>query len=248
MSLLIGRDLVKSYPSGADRVHALDHVSLELGQGELVSIMGPSGSGKSTLMHVIGLLERPDGGALWFDGQEVASLGEDGRAALRNRKIGFVFQSYNLLPRFSALENVEVPLVYGGVPLKVRRERARAMLAQFGLGDRLDHRPSQLSGGQQQRVAIARAMVTQPRLVLADEPTGALDSETGRHVLETFATLARNGTTVVVVTHDPSVAAVTDRVLHLKDGRLSLPAQGGKPDPRNAQQNRAFPPAEATAP
>jgi putative ABC transport system ATP-binding protein len=210
-------NVTKVYPMGATEVRALDGVSLTIADGEWVAITGPSGSGKSTLMAIIGCLDSPTSGIYRLDGIEVERMSDDELAAVRNRKVGFVFQTFNLLARASALENVELPLMYSSV--NHRREKARAALEAVGLGDRMTHRPSELSGGQQQRVAIARALVTQPSILLADEPTGNLDSKTGREIMALFADLHRTrGITVIFVTHDPAIAASAQRVIHLKDG------------------------------
>ena len=212
--------LCKRYTMGDTVVHALREVSVEIAAGELVAVMGPSGSGKSTFMNVLGCLDRPDTGRFALAGEAIEGLDEDQLAAIRNRRIGFVFQQFNLLPRTSALENVELPLLYSGLPRAVRRERARARLVQVGLGDRLDHHPRQLSGGQQQRVAIARALVNDPVLVLADEPTGALDSRTSLEVMALLQSLNRAGITVVLVTHEADIAAFAGRVLVFRDGAV----------------------------
>jgi putative ABC transport system ATP-binding protein len=211
----------RTYALDGIRVEALRDVSLAVGQGEFVAIVGPSGSGKSTMMHIIGCLDRPTAGIYRLAGTPVAELSDDGLARLRSRTIGFVFQSYNLLPRTSALENVATPLLYQGVGRKERLMRARAALERLGLGDRLHHEPSQLSGGQQQRVAIARAIVTDPALVLADEPTGNLDTAAGTEVLALLRELHGAGRTIVLITHDPEVASSAPRRLHIRDGRLT---------------------------
>jgi putative ABC transport system ATP-binding protein len=201
-------------------VVALDAVDLDVARGEFVAVMGASGSGKSTLLHVLGCLDRPDAGSYRLAGRDVADLSGDERAELRNREIGFVFQSFNLVPRTSALENVELPLVYGGVPPREQRERAREALRAVGLEGREQHLPSQLSGGQQQRVAIARALVNGPSLLLADEPTGNLDSRTSHEILALFQRLHRDGLTIVMVTHEADVAAHAGRVVTFRDGRI----------------------------
>ena len=211
------------YDTGKVQVPALLDVDLEITDGEFLAIVGPSGSGKSTMMNILGCLDRPTSGRYVLDGQPVDELNDDGLAFLRSRSIGFVFQSYNLLPRTSALENVAAPLMYQGIPRKERLERARAVLERLGLGDRLAHVPSELSGGQQQRVGIARALVTEPALLLADEPTGNLDSHSGAEVLELFKDLHALGRTIVLITHDVDVAQAADRAVHLRDGRLQDP-------------------------
>lgn len=210
----------KTYATGAAEVLALRSVSLDLERGEMVAIMGASGSGKSTMLNVIGTLDRPTRGQYLLDGEPVESLEEESLAELRNRKIGFVFQSFHLLPRLDALANVELPMIYAGVARKERRERARAALARVGLAEREDHLPNQLSGGQQQRVAIARAIVNEPLLLLADEPTGALDSATTRQVMGLFEDLHAQGITVILVTHDPAIGAFAERVVTFADGEI----------------------------
>ena len=214
-------DAYRTYDLGRVQVHALAGASLHVDEGEFVAVIGPSGSGKSTLMNILGCLDRPTAGTYILDGTPVEELDDDGLAQVRGRMIGFVFQSYNLLPRTSALENVATPLLYQGVPKKERLERAKASLERMGLGDRLDHEPSELSGGQQQRVAIARALVTEPRLILADEPTGNLDSHTGEEVLELFHELNDQGVTIVLITHDSDVAVRATRQVHVRDGRIA---------------------------
>ena len=218
--LIRTRELEKIYRLGDSDVHALAGVSVDIGEGEFVAVMGPSGSGKSTFMNIIGCLDRPTRGELTLGGEPVAALDADTLAQVRNRRIGFVFQNFNLLARTPAIENVELPLVYGGVPAEERRARAREMLARVGLGERVHHLPSQLSGGQQQRVAIARALVTRPLLILADEPTGALDSRTSLELMALFQKLNRGGMTVVIVTHEPDVARFAGRRLRFLDGRV----------------------------
>jgi putative ABC transport system ATP-binding protein len=219
--LIRTRDLVKVYRMGGTEVRALDGVSVDIEHGEFVAVMGPSGSGKSTFMNLIGCLDRPTSGDYLLDGKLVSALTGDALAEARNRNIGFVFQNFNLLARTPAVENVELPLVYAGKERKERREKAMAMLDKVGLAERSHHHPGQLSGGQQQRVAIARALVTEPSLILADEPTGALDSRTSEEIMTLFQELNGNGMTVVLVTHDAGVAAFARRALHFRDGRLA---------------------------
>jgi putative ABC transport system ATP-binding protein len=218
--LLSVRGLTRVHEAGESRVVALDAVDLDVERGEFVAVMGASGSGKSTLLHVLGCLDRPTRGSYRLAGRDVAELSADERASLRNHEIGFVFQSFNLVPRTSALENVELPLVYGGVPPGEQRERARAALRSVGLEGREQHVPSQLSGGQQQRVAIARALVNHPSLLLADEPTGNLDTRTSGEILALFQRLHREGLTIVMVTHEADVAAHAGRVVTFRDGRI----------------------------
>jgi putative ABC transport system ATP-binding protein len=212
----------RTYHMGRVAVRALDEVTLDVAPAEFVAIVGPSGSGKSTLMNIVGCLDRPTSGSYRIAGNPVAGLDDDALAAVRSRSIGFVFQTYNLLPRTSALDNVAAPLLYQGVPRRERWARAAAALERLGLGVRLDHEPSELSGGQQQRVAVARAIVTEPALVLADEPTGNLDSRTGADVLDLLRELNATGRTIVLITHDADVAAAAGRQVHLRDGRISL--------------------------
>ncbi|HEY0023885.1 MAG TPA: ABC transporter ATP-binding protein [Longimicrobium sp.] len=219
--IIQARDLQKHYDLGAETVRALRGVDLEIHRNEYVAIMGPSGSGKSTFMNLIGCLDTPTGGEYVLNGQKVAGMKEDDLARVRNREIGFVFQTFNLLPRSTALENVELPLVYGGFAKKERRARAVQALEHVGLGDRMDHRPSQLSGGQRQRVAIARALVTRPSIILADEPTGNLDSVTSEEIMALFADLHAQGQTIIMVTHEPDIAAHAERVVTLKDGVIA---------------------------
>lgn len=215
------RDLTRTYIMGAETVNALRGVSLEIRRNEYVAIMGPSGSGKSTMMNMIGCLDTPTGGEYWLNGQEVSRMPDDALARVRNREIGFVFQTFNLLPRASALQNVELPLVYGGVSSRERRRRAETALSRVGLADRMDHRPNELSGGQRQRVAIARALVNEPAILLADEPTGNLDSTTSEEIMRVFESLHQQGQTVIMVTHEPDIAAHAARVIVLKDGRVA---------------------------
>ena len=218
--LISVRDLVKVYPLGETEVRALNGVSIDIIEGEFVAVMGPSGSGKSTFMNLVGCLDTPTAGSYWLAGEDIAHLERDALAGIRNRLIGFVFQQFNLLPRTSALENVELPLLYAGVPAAERHARAQAKLVQVGLASREHHPPAQLSGGQQQRVAIARALVNDPKLILADEPTGALDSVTSLEVMALLQQLNRGGITVVVVTHEQDIAAFASRLLAFRDGKL----------------------------
>jgi putative ABC transport system ATP-binding protein len=218
--VVTGKDLTKVYRMGAFDVHALRGVSLNIARSEVISIMGPSGSGKSTLMNVLGCLDRPTDGEYWLDGEAVSNLTDDQLSSIRNRKVGFVFQSFNLLPRQTALANVILPMRYAGVNGH-SRDKAQAALEMVGLGDRVKHRPNELSGGQQQRVAIARALVNDPAIILADEPTGALDSKSGREIMELLLEMNRqNGTTLIFVTHDPVVSSMTQRTIHIKDGLI----------------------------
>jgi putative ABC transport system ATP-binding protein len=213
-------DVCKIYRMGDVEVPALQQVSLTITEGEFIAVMGPSGSGKSTLMNIIGCLDRPSSGRYRLAGREMGGLSRSALARVRNEKLGFVFQHFNLLPRTSALENVELPLVYAGLSARKRQERARNALARVGLGDRAEHQPSQLSGGQQQRVAIARALVNEPRLIVADEPTGALDSRTSMEVMEIFQELGKSGVTILLVTHEPDIGRCAARLLSMRDGRI----------------------------
>ena len=214
------KDVYKIYPMGDETVHALDGVSLSIDQGEFVAIVGSSGSGKSTAMNIIGCLDVPTSGSYHLGGVDVSTMDDDQQAEIRNKMLGFIFQQYNLIPKLSVLENVELPLLYAGVPAEERRDRAIRSLERVGLADKWKHLPSQLSGGQQQRVSIARALAGSPSVILADEPTGALDSRTGREVLSFLKQLNREGDTVVLITHDNSIAVRADRIIRLQDGRI----------------------------
>ncbi len=222
--------LRKTYVLGAETVHALAGVDLQVDRGDFVAIMGPSGSGKSTFMNMIGCLDTPTAGDYWLNGQKVSELTDDELARVRNRDIGFVFQTFNLLPRSTSLSNVELPLIYAGISTKERRERARAKLELVGLGDRMDHKPPELSGGQRQRVAIARALVNEPAILLADEPTGNLDSKTSNEIMDVMVKLHSEGQTIILVTHENDIAEYARRQVHLRDGLiekdfLNQPAQ-----------------------
>ncbi len=214
------RDIDKDYPMGDETVHVLRSVSLDITEGEYLSVLGPSGSGKSTLMNIIGCLDTPSAGRYVLKGRAVDELDEGELARLRSREIGFVFQNAQLLPRLCALKNVELPLIYAGIPPRERRHRARQMLERVGLGDRMEHLPTQLSGGQQQRVAIARALVGNPSILLADEPTGALDQKTGAQIMSLFKALSDEGRTIVMITHDMNIAAHARRIVRIIDGEL----------------------------
>jgi putative ABC transport system ATP-binding protein len=227
-TILDVRGLVREYRMGSETVRALRGVSLTVGRNEYVAIMGPSGSGKSTLMNILGCLDTPTGGEYWLHGTQVSSMQDTELAAIRNREIGFVFQTFNLLARATAQRNVELPLIYQGTPSRERRRRATEALNRVGLAERAAHRPNELSGGQRQRVAIARALVTRPALLLADEPTGNLDSVTGDDVLRLFEQLHAEGQTIVVVTHDPDVAARAERRIVLRDGEVASDDRNGR--------------------
>ena len=220
MALIETVDLWKTYIMGAEQIHALRGVSLQIERGEYVAIMGPSGSGKSTLMNLIGCLDTPSRGSYLLNGKQVSQMNDNELARIRNEEIGFVFQTFNLLPRASALKNVELPLVYAGVPPKERERQARAALDKVELGSRIGHKPNELSGGQRQRVAIARALVNNPSILLADEPTGNLDSKTGLEIMSVFEQLHKAGNTIVLVTHEADVAAYAHRAIHLRDGQI----------------------------
>jgi putative ABC transport system ATP-binding protein len=213
-------ELAKVYEMGAEQVHALRGIDVEIRKGEYVAIMGPSGSGKSTLMNLIGCLDSPTKGRYWLAGRLVSELNDDELAYIRNKEIGFVFQTFNLLPRATALHNVELPMIYNGTPSVERLERAKAALKQVDLADRMMHKPNELSGGQRQRVAIARALVNSPSILLADEPTGNLDSATGEEIMALFARLHQQGNTIILVTHEPDIAAHAHRVIRLRDGKI----------------------------
>lgn len=219
------REMTKSYSMGEQRVDALRGVSLSIKKNEYVAIMGPSGSGKSTLMNMIGCLDTPTSGSYFLNGSNVSSLSDDELATVRNKEIGFVFQTFNLLPRSSCLANVELPLIYGGLPASERRERAIKMLESVNLGDRMHHKPNELSGGQRQRVAVARALINRPSIILADEPTGNLDSKTGVEIMNLFETLYQDGNTIILVTHEEDIAGHARRIVRLKDGLLESDEQ-----------------------
>lgn len=219
--ILMMNNITKTYHLGGEEQIVLNRINLKINRGDFVSILGPSGSGKTTLMNIIGCLDSPSSGDYVLSDQKVDELDETELAAIRNKEIGFVFQQFQLLPRFSALQNVELPLVYAGVSEKERKNRAREMLARVGLAEKLNHRPNQLSGGQQQRVAIARALVTEPTVLLADEPTGALDQKTGHQIMELFQELHEEGKTIIMITHDTDIARNASRIVHILDGKLS---------------------------
>lgn len=214
------KGITKTYHTGGESLTALNNITLTIKDGEFTSIMGPSGSGKSTMMNILGLLDRFDGGAYFLNGQDVSNLSDNESAHVRNKEIGFVFQSFNLMPRMTILENVELPMVYANVPKKERRERAMKALERVGLGNRVKHRPNEISGGQKQRVAIARAIVNEPSVLMADEPTGNLDSKTTLEIMRIFQEINNEGTTVVMVTHEPEVAEYTKRIVLFKDGEI----------------------------
>ena len=233
-ALIEFQEVCKYYHMGDTTVVAADHISFQVYQGEFVAIVGQSGSGKSTCMNIIGCLDVPSEGTYLLDGRDVGQMNKNELAEIRNELLGFIFQQYNLLPKLNLLENVEVPLMYAGVPKKERRERAKVALEMVGLADKMKHRPNELSGGQQQRVSIARALVGEPSVILADEPTGALDSRTGREVLGFLKKLNREGDTVVLITHDNSIAVKADRIIRLQDGKIIY--DGDARDPRAVVQ------------
>ena len=238
MALIETRDLWKTYVVGSEEVHALRGVSIDIDRGEYVAIMGPSGSGKSTLMNVIGCLDTPSRGSYLLNGKQVSQMNDNELARIRNEEIGFVFQTFNLLPRASALQNVELPLVYAGVAAGEREGRARGALERVELADRMHHRPNELSGGQRQRVAIARALVNNPSILLADEPTGNLDTKTGNEIMSLFAKLHAGGNTLIVVTHEADVAALAERTIHIRDGQVEQDLSNSKFKMRNANSDR----------
>ncbi len=219
-SVLELEGISRLYTMGDETIYALRDVTLSIGRNEYVAIMGPSGSGKSTLMNIIGCLDTPTSGSYMFEGEQVSSMNDAELAEIRNRKIGFVFQTFNLLPRITALQNVELPLIYSGVGSRERTDRAEEVLRNVGLADRMGHRPNELSGGQRQRVAIARALVTRPSIILADEPTGNLDTKTGNEIMGLFESLWRGGNTIIIVTHEEEIAAYAARILRLRDGNI----------------------------
>jgi len=220
--IILTHRLSRDYQLGSETVKALRGVNLQIKRNEFTAIMGPSGSGKSTLMNLIGCLDTPTAGEYWLNGQKVSELDDDSLARIRNKEIGFVFQTFNLLPRASALHNTELPLIYAGIPARERKERAAGALERVGLGDRMHHRPNELSGGQRQRVAIARALVNEPSIVLADEPTGNLDSATSSEIMAVFDQLHGAGQTIVLITHERDIAAHAHRAIHLMDGQVEL--------------------------
>jgi putative ABC transport system ATP-binding protein len=227
VALIRLQNISRRYQMGAETVHALREVALEIQRGEYVAIMGPSGSGKSTLMNLIGCLDTPTAGEYELNGTQVGQMNDNQLAEIRNREIGFVFQTFNLLSRSNALHNVELPLIYAGVPAEERRRVALDVLAQVGLADRIHHKPSELSGGQRQRVAVARALVNKPSILLADEPTGNLDSKTGNEIMALFEELSRKGNTIILVTHEEDIARNARRILRIRDGRIASDEQTG---------------------
>ena len=245
MALIELREVSKIYHLGGEEIRALDNVSLDIEGGEFISIIGPSGSGKSTLMHILGCLDSPSNGTIRLDGTMIENATQRELARIRNQKIGFVFQFFNLLPKLNVLQNVELPMIYSGVSSRERRERARHALKLVDMENRAKHRPMQLSGGQQQRTAIARALVNSPRIVFADEPTGNLDSHTGEAILQLFHQLSQEGRTIALVTHDPEIAAVTPRRIEIRDGKIANNADAKlaglhtRPKPVLPQDSRA---------
>ena len=227
MAILKLTDICKDYAQGKEPVHALKNIHMTVEKGDYIAIMGPSGSGKTTLMNIIGCLDVPTSGEYELDGKNLKNLSDDALADIRNQHIGFVFQSFHLLPKMDALDNVALPLLYAGVPLKERRARAEEALTAVGLADRIHFFPNQMSGGQCQRVAIARAMVTKPDMLLADEPTGALDTKAGNQIMEIFRNLSQEGMTIIMITHEPSIAKCADKIYRILDGELFTEAEGG---------------------
>ena len=227
MNVIELKDIVKSYQMGDTIVYALNHVTVDFEQGKFTSIVGPSGSGKSTMMNILGCLDRPTSGDYYLEGKNIANYTDDELARTRNRRIGFVFQSFNLLNRLTAVENVALPLIYAGVNLEERTKRAEQALTNVGLGSRMYHKPNEMSGGQRQRVAIARALINNPAIIMADEPTGNLDTKSTLEIIDIFEKLNQEGKTVIMVTHEPELAAMTQRILVMRDGRLTEEKEGG---------------------
>ena len=227
MNVIELKDIVKSYQMGDTIVYALNHVTVDFEQGKFTSIVGPSGSGKSTMMNILGCLDRPTSGEYYLEGKNIANYTDDELARTRNRRIGFVFQSFNLLNRMTAVENVALPLIYAGVNLEERTKRAEQALTNVGLGSRMYHKPNEMSGGQRQRVAIARALINNPAIIMADEPTGNLDTKSTLEIIDIFEKLNQEGKTVIMVTHEPELAAMTQRILVMRDGRLTEEKEGG---------------------